>query len=260
MDKINEILTSGKLWYSLIILALSFLFFIIIKHLTNKVVAKAEQNDKAKANIRLISNIIKTAVFVLALLTVLQINGINITSYLTGLGVAGIIVGFALQDILKDLITGANILFDNYFSIGDVVKYKNTYGKVLSLTMRATKIKDIETEDIITISNRNITEISKISNRFTVNVPVPYTIKNEKAIKICEEITENIAMQKSITKCVFSGADSLDASYITYKLYVYGKPENRVINNRIANSIILETFAKNKIQVPFNQLDVHIDK
>ena len=59
---------------------------------------------------------------------------------------------------------GFNIIVDNYFSIGDVIRIGDVEGKVLELGLKATKIKDINTDGILVIANRNITQALNISN------------------------------------------------------------------------------------------------
>ena len=53
-----------------------------------------------------------------------------------GLGILGVIFGLAIQDWLKDIIRGSSILSDNYFAVGDVVKYKDIEGKVLVIEIK----------------------------------------------------------------------------------------------------------------------------
>ena len=75
---------------------------------------------------------------------------------LAGVGIVSVIIGLAIQDALKDIIRGFSILSEEYFSVGDVVTYGDITGKVLVLGLKTTKIKDISTENIISIANRNI--------------------------------------------------------------------------------------------------------
>ena len=73
----------------------------------------------------------------------MQIYGVNVNSLVAGLGLVSVVVGLAIQDPLKDIITGVNIITDDYFSLGDVIKVDDVEGKVVQLGVRTTKIKDI---------------------------------------------------------------------------------------------------------------------
>lgn len=77
-------------------------------------------------------DVIKYAILLGAALTVLQIYHINVTSLVAGLGLASAIVGLALQDVLKDSIMGVHLLSDYFFEVGDVVRYGDYEGVVIS--------------------------------------------------------------------------------------------------------------------------------
>ena len=112
----------------------------------------------------------------IVIIVLLQINGINITALLTGVSVVSAIVGLALQDFLKDIIMGIHILIDKFFSVGDVVKYNDAEGEVISFNIRTTKIRFLTRNEIMTISNRNISEIIVLSDLLVLSVNLPYYV------------------------------------------------------------------------------------
>jgi len=90
----------------------------------------------------LLSNLARWSVLVLGTLTALnQIPGINITSLLAGLGIAGFTIGFALQEIARNFIAGLLLLIRQPFKTGDAVEVAGHAGTVLDITMRDTVIK-----------------------------------------------------------------------------------------------------------------------
>ena len=84
----------------------------------------------------------------------MQINGINVTSLVAGLGILSAIVGLALQDVIKDIVTGLRIVSEHYFGVGDVIMYEDIEGEVIELSIRSTTIRNINNDEITTISNR----------------------------------------------------------------------------------------------------------
>ena len=76
----------------------------------------------------------------LILFIILQINGVNVSSIIAGVGVVSVIIGLALQDALKDIIMGVNVLVDDYFSLGDIVKLDDIEGKVVEIGIKNIKI------------------------------------------------------------------------------------------------------------------------
>ena len=113
-------------------------------------------NKKRKTYLRMLKSIIGAAIVIIIILIVLQLFGINVSSMLAGVGIASIVIGFALQDAMKDIFRGLEIVSDNYYDIGDVIKFGDNTGQVLSINLRTTKIQDINSMNIVSIANRNI--------------------------------------------------------------------------------------------------------
>ena len=95
-------------------------------------------------------------IIVITVLLILQINGINVSSLLAGVGIMGAVIGLAIQDWLKDIIRGTSILSDNYFSVGDIIRYNGIEGKVVVIGLKTTKIQELKTGYIKSIANRKI--------------------------------------------------------------------------------------------------------
>ena len=139
---------------------------------------------KRTTYLKLIRSLIRYIFIILTVLILLQINGVDVSSVLAGVGILGVVFGLAIQDWLKDVIRGSSILTDNYFSVGDIVKYKEIEGKVLVIGLKTTKIQDLKTNNILSIANRNIEEVELVSNVIYVNIPMPYELSVEKAEKV----------------------------------------------------------------------------
>jgi MscS family membrane protein len=87
---------------------------------------------------------------VVAIMWVLNIWGIDITPYLAGLGIGGLVLGLALQDSLKNILGGVSMIMDRNFNIGDKVKLESgELGEVISIGLRSTKIRTYDFETII---------------------------------------------------------------------------------------------------------------
>ena len=117
---------------------------------------------------------------IVVVLMLLQVNGVNVSSMLAGVGIISAIVGLSIQDALKDIIRGFTIVSDEYFKVGDIIKYKEITGKVSMIGIRSTKMYDIKTGNEITIANRNIEQVEKISKELYVRINFPYRNKDEK--------------------------------------------------------------------------------
>ena len=88
----------------------------------------------------MLKSIIGVAIIIVIVLIILQLLGINVSSMLAGVGIASVVIGFALQDAMKDVFRGLEIVADNYYDIGDFIKYGDNVGQALSINLRTTKI------------------------------------------------------------------------------------------------------------------------
>jgi small-conductance mechanosensitive channel len=111
----------------------------VAKQWTKQSVKKRVEDPETQ---ELVARIVRWTVLILGTLTAAnQIPGINITSLLTGLGVLGFTIGFALQDIARNFIAGLLLLMRQPFSVGDAVEIAGHAGTVLDITTRDTVIK-----------------------------------------------------------------------------------------------------------------------
>jgi len=264
MENVSEVLTKvleSRITQSIIVIIISFIIYKTIIHFINKGEKNSKISDrlnkKSKTYLKLMTSILRYVFLIITLLIVLQINGVNVSSMLAGVGIASVIIGLAIQDALKDIIRGLNILSDEYFAVGDVVTYKEFTGKVLSLGLRTTKIKDIATNNIISVSNRNIEEVQKVSNDVYIKVPLPYELKIEKAERIMEEIAEEINNINDVEFSKYIGVTEFEASFINYLLKVECNPEIRLQVRRDCLGIVLRVLEKNSVEIPFTQIDIH---
>lgn len=209
---------------------------------------------------RLARSITRYLFILLTLLIILQILEINITSIIAGVGLVGAVFGLALQDFIKDIIRGTSILSDDYFKVGDVVKYGDIEGKVLILGLKTTKIKDLKTGNVVSIANRNIDEIEVVSNFIYINVPMPYEVKVEKAEKAIDTIIKRIKEIDKVDDCNYKSVNELGESSILYLLEVQTNPQYKRQVKRDSLKQILLGLEEHKIEVPYNQLDIHEKK
>lgn len=210
--------------------------------------------------IRLARSITRYLFILITFLIILQILEINITSIIAGVGLLGAVFGLALQDFIKDIIRGTSILSDDYFKVGDIVKYKEVEGKVLILGLKTTKIKDLKTGNIVSIANRNIDEIEVVSNYVYINIPMPYEVKIDKAEKAIDTIINKIKDIEHVDDCVYKSVNDLGESSILYLLEIKTNAEYKRQVRRDSLKQVLLGLEEHKIDVPYNQLDIHQKK
>ena len=261
MENFINNLFQSKIVNSIIIIVVSFTIYRIVKSIS----AKSEKNNKIKDKlnkksrtyIKMTNSIIRYVFIIITVLVLLQINGVDVSSMLAGVGIASVIIGLAVQDALKDIIRGFNILSDNYFAVGDVITYEGFTGKVLVIGLRTTKIQDIATDNVISIANRNIEQIQVVSNSLYINFPMPYELPVDTAEAVIKEIMQDVKKVNDVQEVTYKGVKELADSSIKYLLKVVCIPERRLQVGRDTLGCILRVLEKNNIQVPYNQIDVH---
>ncbi len=175
---------------------------------------KAKREGKeAKKAYRFLSNFIKWGIWIVASLSVISNLGINITSLVAGLGIGGIAVALALQNILSDLFSSFAIYFDKPFEVGDFITVGANSGTVEKIGIKTTRLRALQGEEIV-ISNQELTS-ARIQNlkkmkerRATFTFGVVYETSLEKVKTIPDTVKEIFSKFKK-------GKVRLDRVYFT---------------------------------------------
>ena len=263
-EKTLNYFTSAQFIVSVIILLAVLLILIILKRTFRIIKKKTREANKDKGILPgnktlpgLFENIISSVVLLIAVLAILQVNGINVSSLMASLGIASVIVGLALQDILKDLIMGFHILSDRFFDVGDVVRYHGIEGIVISFNTKTTKIQSIDDFSVTSISNRNIDEITKVGDFAKINIPLAYDEDTKKVHRVLGEITERIKEIEEIKTAVYKGAMEFQDSAIIYRINYFIEPKDKWTVWYKVMKLVQDGLEAEDIHIPFNQLDVH---
>lgn len=212
----------------------------------------------------LLCNVIKYVVWVIAILSILSVFGINTAAIITGLGVASLVIGLAFQDILKDILVGTSILFENQFAVGDLVKIGDFEGTVIALGLKTTRIQAY-TGEIKIISNRNITEVINYSMDETlavVDIPISYESKIEKVEKILMVTAATLKdkIPSLVGEIELLGVQELSDSAVIFRLVGKCKPAKHFEVERQMKREFKNSLDKNGIKIPYQQIEVHHEK
>lgn len=223
--------------------------------------SKVFLNKKRKTYLRMLKSIIGAAIIIVIVLIVLQLLGINVSSMLAGVGIASVVIGFALQDAMKDIFRGLEIVADNYYDIGDFIKYGGNVGQVLSINLRTTKIQDMNSMNIVSIANRNINQVEIVSEYIYLPVPLPYEIKPKAAELIMTEIAKNVQALDNVKTVEYQGLSQIAGSSLNYQLAITCEPVNLLSVRRASLGVVTETLAAHKLRLPYTNLTLRtIDK
>ncbi|MBQ6270139.1 MAG: mechanosensitive ion channel family protein [Clostridiales bacterium] len=257
MDEIINWLISPKPYLCVATVIIALIVWFALRRFINKLFDK---NAGKNGIVSILVNVIRYFLIILCVLVILQINGINVTSAIAGLGIASVIVGLALQDALKDIIMGVNIISENFFRVGDIIKIDNYSGKVDSMSLKSTHIVNGEEGYEMHICNRNIDKVYRLTDVLPIDIPLSYGESREKITSVFNEIVKEISSWKEIRKAEFLGLNEYKDSCMMYRLRINCAPTQRVAVRRKVLKKIDDTLQKNGIIIPYPQMDVHLDK
>ena len=215
------------------------------------------KGKKSNTYFRLFRSINRYLFFMILLFIILRINGVNISSMVTGVGVLGIVFGFAIQDALKDIIKGFDIITDSYYHVGDIIRVDKYTGKVLAIGIKTTRLEDIYEKNIVSVSNRNIEKVEVLSHMMNIDIPLPYDLKVTDAEETVKEITKRIKEIKKVENAEYRGINEFGESSVKYHIKVYCPPQDILQTRRDALTCIIKCLEERDIHIPFNQIDVH---
>ena len=186
----------------------------------------------------------------------------NILAIVASLGVLALIVGFAADSIIADLVTGVFILFDSQYNVGDIIEVDGFRGVVTDIGIRTTSITDAS-ENIKIVNNadmRNILNRSDHVSKSFCDISIPYTCDlealEEKFPSLLEEIRQKRA-DVMLDTPVYLGVQQLADSAVVLRFCVDVKEKDIYGGARILNRDLLLGLRQLGVECPFPQLDVH---
>jgi len=268
----NIILWWGKLITTIIILvvakiALSIINKLIEKSLTPLKKSKNYQKKISRANtlIPLLQNISKYIIYFIAGVMVLRELGVDTTAIIASAGVVGLAIGFGAQSFVKDIISGAFLLFEGIISVGDSVNVGEHSGTVEVIGLRNIHLRKYSGElrvipygEVASFGNFN-----KGYMRAIVKVGVAYEQDVEKGMKALEKIADKWAQENKdivLEPPVVQGILSLGSSEVTLRVSIKVKPMTHWGAERELKRRIKDTFDEKGIEIPFPRQVVYLRK
>ena len=268
MEDFLKFLGNKEVYGPILTICLAIIVYSAIKIALINIIGHGDKNGyelkRMKTVIILITNCVKVFTWIVVILIVLKIYNIDTTSVLASLGVASAVLGLAFQDTIKDVIAGITIILENYYIVGDYIKYKDFTGEVISFGFKSTKIRNFNNE-ILTVSNRNISEIINLSKEkaaVVIEIPVAYEEKTEKVEKAIDVVLNKIVKEEDVLKdsCTYLGVNKLDSSSVNYLIKFLCDHDKQWNCKRVALRIIKQEFEKSGIKIPYTQIEVHNGK
>jgi small conductance mechanosensitive channel len=192
--------TRNKLPHLLVVAVIGFVLSRLLRMVTARMVHIAELHAPEPAHIsqvKTLAGVIRTTglaiICAIVSMQALDAVGINLAPLLASAGVAGIALGLAAQNIVRDMLNGVLILIEDQFKVGDTVRVAGLAGTVEAMTLRKTTVRDAD-GTLYVIPNSQITTVANLSVGYsvaTVNVSVDFSANPDRVL----ELLRGIAME-----------------------------------------------------------------
>ena len=232
-----------------------------------KMIIEKKDDKQSEGIIKLLSSAAKIALWVGAAVLVMANMGYNVTSLITGLGIGGIAIALALQNILGDLFSSLAIYFDKPFKVGDFIVLGDKMGGVKKIGIKTTRIQTPQGEELI-ISNSELTK-SQIRNfgvmerrRNLQHIGVTYDTPAEKLKRIPDMIKSAIEKQDNVEFDRVHFKSFGDSSLVFESVYYVLTGDYKEFMNmqEKVNLAIIEKFEQEKIEIAFPTQTVYVKK
>ncbi len=202
-------------------------------------------------------------VWFLAFLMVLGQLGLNLAPLLAGAGVVGIALGFGAQQLVRDFLSGIFIIFEDQYGVGDVVTVADITGTVERVSLRTTKLRDIEgtawfvpNGELKAVGNR-----SQLWARAVLDIEVSYDTDVDNAGAIMKQIADRLWRDKIDAVTILAepeywGVEKFGADGVTLRLVVRTEPTEQWAVARELRRRIKTAFDEAGVSIPFPQREI----
>ena len=200
-------------------------------------------------------NLAKYVVYFTALGHILNELGVNYTTFLASLSLVGIAIGFGSQGLVQDIVTGFFILFENQFSVGDMVEVGGKVGIVSEIGLRTTRVRDYFGAEI-TFQNRNIPMAARFRSGGLdayVDVALPSKEEADRATSVLDTIGVEIHRQFDeviLERPNVEGLVEFESDAMFLRLYVKLWPGQQWLIDQQMVPRIREVFEQEGITIP----------
>lgn len=261
----------------LFIVAVLFLVRFVINHFIGRVVERIvlSHHYKTKREEKLreatLTDMFKTVsavvTWTIVVIIALQELGVNLAALATGAGLIGIVLGFGAQSMIKDFLSGAFIITENQYRIGDVVTVGDHSGLVEQITIRMTKLRDLD-GSVYFIPNGEIKTVKNMTLDYSgvvIDVGVSYETDVRKAEEIINDVGKELAEDEEwrsriIEPITFLRLDSFGESGVNLKAVGKTVPMEQWDVASEYRIRLKKAFEKHGVEIPLPQRVIHQKK
>ena len=233
-------------------------------NLLDKLIKRAYDRHKVDPSLQqFLHSVIDIILKVLLVITAMGIMGIEMTSFIAILGAAGVAIGMGLQGTLQNFAGGVIILLLKPFKVDDYIEQGSYAGYVESIQIFNTTLRTYDARKII-VPNTELATKSLVNHfnlpqrRVAIDVGLAYGMSVEKAKEVRVRVATENPLVINEPKAPFATLEKFGDSSLCMRLYAWTLPENYWNAIFTLNEGIYNAFHDEGLEIPFNQMDVHI--
>lgn len=277
-EKVWGYLTSEELWDYIIVASIKIVaimvFSYIIVFIGKRIIARIFKlrmqsplkysERRQKTLLKLAQSVLSYVVYFSAIVGILSSLNINVAGLLAGAGIAGLAIGFGAQSLVKDVITGFFIIFEDQFGVGDFVRINassSAEGTVTEIGLRTTKIVGF-TGEVYIIPNGQITDVVNFSinnSKAVIDMQVGIEANIEKIEKLINEYLKTLPekYEELVSVPVFVGVQNVVGTEVTIRIVAETKPQQHYGIARIIRRDVKEILEKNGIPMAYQKMMIY---
>ena len=199
-------------------------------------------------------------IYGMAILLVLGELGINLGPLLAGAGIAGVAVGFGAQSLVKDFLSGIFMLLEDQYGVGDIVDLGEASGTVESVTLRSTKLRDVN-GTVWHVPNGEVRRVGNKSQQWAralIDVSVAYDSDVAHAEQVIKQTADELFHDPKWAPMMLEepevwGIERLGADGIDIRLVLKTQPSEQFVVMRELRRRLKDTLDAEGIEIPFPQ-------
>ena len=247
--------------FIVLLIGFSFLASFVKRILNNRILPRFVRDSGLRYTLARMSQYI---IVVIGVFISFQFLGINMTGLAVIFGFLSVGIGFGLQNVTSNFISGLIVLFERPISVGDRVSVSDIEGDIEEINIRSTTVKTLDNISIIVPNSefvsRNVINFSHgdTTYRLSINVGVSYSSDLDKVLKALNEVAEEsddvLKHPKHDVHLRSFGDSSWDMKLL---VWVPDVKKRYQVQNEL-NQAIVRKFAEYEIEIPFPQRDLHV--
>ena len=193
--------------------------------------AAARRVQRARTMGSVLKSISSIVVVTISLLMILPELGLDIAPLLASAGIIGVALGFGAQSLVKDFLSGIFMIFEDQYGVGDVVNLGEASGTVEAVTLRVTRLRDVN-GTVWYVRNGEILRVGNMSQnwaRAVLDVPVSYREDLARVRRVLKEVAHDLWVDEEFTGQIIEepevwGVESLAADLVTVRVTMKTAP------------------------------------